>query len=142
MDIIQSEENIKLAFRTIKTNTGSNTCGTDGLTIKDIKNVDIESYVEKVREKLKLYKPDKVRRVYIEKENGDKRPLGIPTIIDRLVQQCIKQVLEPICEARFYQHSYGFRANRSTHHAIARLNYLVNLSHFHYVVDIDIKGFF
>ena len=70
------------------------------------------------------------------------RPLGIPTMEDRLIQQCIKQVLEPICEAKFYKHSYGFRPNRGTHHAIARVNFLAYKSKLQYVVDIDIKGFF
>lgn len=142
MKIISSEDNIKLAFRSIKTNTGSNTCGTDGLTISDIKDTEIGKYIETIKNKLNYYEPDSVKRVYIEKENGDKRPLGIPTITDRLIQQCIKQVLEPICEAKFYKHSYGFRPNRSTSHAIARLNFLVNLCDMKYVVDIDIKGFF
>ena len=61
---------------------------------------------------------------------------------DRIIQQCIKQVLEPICEAKFHKHSYGFRPNRSTNHAIARCMSLINLNKLHYVVDIDIKGFF
>ena len=61
---------------------------------------------------------------------------------DRIIQQAFKQVLEPICEAQFYNHSYGFRPLRSTHHAIARVNSLINRSGLHYVVDVDIKGFF
>lgn len=63
-------------------------------------------------------------------------------MLDRLIQQMFKQVLEPICEARFYKHSYGFRPLRTTHQAIARMNYLINISNYHYCVDIDIKGFF
>ena len=70
------------------------------------------------------------------------RPFGIPCILDRIIQQCFKQVLEPIAEAHFYNHSYGFRPLRSTHHAMARVQFLVNQSKLHYVVDIDIKGFF
>lgn len=70
------------------------------------------------------------------------RPLGIPCMDDRIIQQCIIQVLEPICEARFHAHSYGFRPNRSASHAIARAQSLMNVSKLHYVVDVDIKGFF
>lgn len=142
MRIISSENNIRLAFRTIKSNTGSQTAGTDKLTINEIKNQSLESYIEAVQEKLKFYKPDTVRRVHIPKANGKTRPLGIPTMIDRLVQQCIKQVLEPICEAKFHPHSYGFRPNRSTKHAISRMMSLINIGKFYYTVDIDIKGFF
>ncbi|MFI2959691.1 group II intron reverse transcriptase/maturase [Priestia sp. JSM ZJ58] len=143
MDVIQLDNNIKLAFRMIKSNTGSKTAGTDGLTIQNIKENNIDEYVEQVRNKLNNFSPDEVRRVHIPKENSkEKRPLGIPTMIDRLIQQSIKQVLEPICEAKFHPHSYGFRPNRSTNHALVRMSSLVNVGHFYHVVDIDIKGFF
>ncbi|WP_425204080.1 group II intron reverse transcriptase/maturase [Priestia megaterium] len=143
MDVIQSDNNIKLAFRIIKSNTGSKTAGTDGLTIQNIKENNIDEYVQQVRNKLNNFSPDEVRRVHIPKENSkEKRPLGIPTMIDRLIQQSIKQVLEPICEAKFHPHSYGFRPNRSTNHALVRMSSLVNVGHFYHVVDIDIKGFF
>lgn len=143
MDVIQSDNNIKLAFRMIKSNTGSKTAGTDGLTIQNIKENNINEYVQQVRNKLSNFSPDEVRRVHIPKENSkEKRPLGIPTMIDRLIQQSIKQVLEPICEAKFHPHSYGFRPNRNTNHALVRMSSLVNVGHFYHVVDIDIKGFF
>lgn len=83
-----------------------------------------------------------VRRVEIEKLGGGLRPLGIPTIEDRMVQQCIKQVLEPIAEAKFYHGSYGFRPDRSAENALAKVIRLINLNKLHYAVDIDIKGFF
>ena len=83
-----------------------------------------------------------VRRVEIEKLGGGLRPLGIPTIYDRMVQQCIKQVLEPIAEAKFYHGSYGFRPDRSAENAIAKVMQLININKLHYAVDIDIKGFF
>ncbi|CQR48230.1 Group II intron-encoded protein LtrA [Paraliobacillus sp. PM-2] len=141
-DIITSRENILLSYRTVKSNKGSNTSGTDGKTIKDIQKLSDDELVEEVRSKLKHYHPKKVRRKLIEKENGKSRPLGIPCIIDRIIQQCFRQVLEPIADARFYKHSYGFRPLRSTHHAMARVQFLINKSSLHYVVDIDIRGFF
>lgn len=141
-DIITSRNNILLAYRTIKSNKGSKTPGTDGKTIVDIEKQSENELVEEIQSKLKNYRPKKVRRKLIEKDNGKMRPLGIPCILDRIIQQCFKQVLEPIAEAHFYNHNYGFRPLRSTHHAMARIQFLVNRSKLHYVVDIDIKGFF
>ncbi|WP_337995200.1 reverse transcriptase domain-containing protein [Paenibacillus qinlingensis] len=69
------------------------------------------------------------------------RPLGIPCILDRIIQRCFKQVLEPIAEAQFYKHSYGFRPIRSTHHAMARVRFLINQASMQFVVDIDILVF-
>ncbi|QFG01154.1 group II intron reverse transcriptase/maturase [Psychrobacillus glaciei] len=141
-DIITSRNNILLAYRIIKSNKGSKTPGTDGKTIVDIEKRSENELVEEIQSKLKNYRPMKVRRKLIEKDNGKIRPLGIPCILDRIIQQCFKQVLEPIAEANFYNHSYGFRPLRSTHHAMARIQFLVNQSKLHYVVDVDIKGFF
>lgn len=141
-DVIISRENILLAYRTIKSNKGSGTPGTDKNTINDIKTWSEEKLLMKVRRQLENYRPKKVRRKWIDKGNGKYRPLGIPCILDRIIQQGFKQVLEPIAEARFYNHSYGFRPLRSAHHAMARVQQLINLSHFHFVVDVDIKGFF
>lgn len=143
LEIIGSEQNICLAYRNIKTNGGSKTAGTDGLTIDNIKHLHDEDIIVEVRKSLDNYQPKSVRRVFIPKSGSDKmRPLGIPCIWDRLVQQCILQVLEPVCEPKFHNHSYGFRANRSTHHAIGRVTSLINISKYHYCVDVDIKGFF
>ena len=142
MEIINSEENIRLAYRNIKRNSGSNTAGTDNRTIKDIETMTVDEYVALVRRKLSWYKPKPVKRVEIPKPNGKIRPLGIPTIIDRLVQQCILQVLEPICEAKFYERSNGFRPDRSAEHAIAQCYKMIQVQNLHFVVDIDIKGFF
>ncbi len=142
LEIISCEENIRLAYRNIKKNGGSNTAGTDKLTIKDIEKMSTESYVKAVQRKLMWYKPKPVRRVEIPKPNGKMRPLGIPTIIDRLVQQCILQVLEPICEAKFFERSNGFRPNRSAEQAIAQCYKMIQLQNLHFVVDVDIKGFF
>ncbi len=142
MEIISCEENIRLAYRNIKKNGGSNTAGTDGRTIKDIENMSVESYVRAVQRKLMWYKPKPVRRVEIPKPNGKMRPLGIPTIVDRLVQQCVLQVMEPICEAKFFERSNGFRPNRSAEHAVAQCYKMVQLQNLHFVVDVDIKSFF
>ncbi len=141
-DIITSRNNILLAYRIIKSNKGSKTPGTDGKTILDIEKYTENNLIEEIQKQLKNYRPKKVRRKLIEKDNGKMRPLGIPCILDRIIQQCFKQVLEPIAEAHFFNHSYGFRPLRSTHHAMARIQYLANQSQLHYVVDIDIKGFF
>ena len=141
-DKIVEESNILLAYRNIKANTGSKTEGTDGLTIKDIAGMTNQQVITMVKKRLKNYIPQSVRRVEILKDNGQKRPLGIPTMFDRLLQQCILQILEPICEAKFHNHSYGFRPNRSTEHAKAAMCRMINLQHLHFVVDIDIKGFY
>lgn len=141
-DIITSRENILLSYRTIKSNKGSKTPGTDGKTIIDIEKLSENELVTEIQNKLKNYRPKKVRRKLIEKDNGKLRPLGIPCILDRIIQQSFKQVLEPIVEAQLYNHSYGFRPLRSTHHAMARVQFLINQASLHYVVDIDIKGFF
>lgn len=142
MELIRKEENILLAYRNIKKNKGSHTKGVDGKTITYLSGLHPGELVTMVRNKLDNYFPQRVRRVEIPKLDGRTRPLGIPTIKDRLVQQCILQVLEPVCEAKFFKHSYGFRPLRSAKHAIARAYFLAQVAHLHYVVDIDIKGFF
>ncbi|OPJ60672.1 group II intron reverse transcriptase/maturase [Clostridium oryzae] len=142
LNLICDANNILEAYRNIKNNKGSTTIGVNSKTIKDIGEKQSEIIINYVRNRLENFKPHKVRRVEIPKPNGKTRPLGIPTIEDRLIQQSIKQILEPICEAKFHKHSYGFRPNRSTHHAITRAMYLVHINKLHYVVDIDIKGFF
>lgn len=142
MELISSEENIRLAYRNIKRNAGSTTGGADGKTIKDIEKISAERIVEVVQNKFRFYKSKPVRRKEIPKPNGKTRPLGIPTIIDRLVQQCILQVLEPICEAKFHERNNGFRPNRSAEHALAQCYRMIQIQHLHFVVDIDIQGFF
>ena len=142
IDLITSDENIKLAYRTIKRNKGSNTAGVDKRTIKHLAKLSEEKFVSLIKRQFTWYKARPVRRVEIPKPNGKLRPLGIPTIVDRIVQQCILQVLEPICEARFNDNSSGFRPNRGTKNAIAQCNRLMQVCHLHFVVDIDIQGFF
>ena len=144
VELIALPENIRLAYRNIKANSGSRTAGTDGRTIKDLEKMSDSKLVALVQRKLNWYEPQSVRRVEIPKGNDPKkkRPLGIPTILDRLIQQCVLQILEPICEAKFHEHSYGFRPNRSQEHAIALVYKNIQCSHYYYVVDVDIKGFF
>lgn len=142
LSIITSEENIKLAYRNIKKNHGSKTAGTDGKTIQDLEKWQTETLINHIRKKLEYYEPQAIRRVEIPKPNGKKRPLGIPTIMDRFIQQCIYQILEPIAEAKFHERSNGFRPNRSTEHAIAQVYKMVQTQQLYYIVDIDIKAFF
>lgn len=144
VEIIALPENIRLAYRNIKANHGSKTAGTDGRTIKDLERLPDEKLVALVQRKLDWYQPQSVRRVEIPKGNDPAkvRLLGIPTILDRLIQQCVLQILEPICEAKFHEHSYGFRPNRCQEHAIALVYKNIQVSHCYFVVDIDIKGFF
>ncbi len=141
-EIISSEENIKLAYRNLKKNSGSTTPGVDRKTIKDLSVLPENILIKQVQSKLKWYEPQAVRRVEIPKGDGKMRPLGIPTIMDRLIQQCVLQVLEPICEAKFHDRSNGFRPNRGAENALAQVEKLIQVSNNHIVVDIDIKGFF
>lgn len=142
MSLIISKDNIKLAYRNVKRNKGSSTPGIDKIDINYFADWDENYFIEYFQNKFRNYNPKGVKRVLIPKPNGDKRPLGIPCMEDRIIQQCIKQVMEPICEAKFHKHSYGFRPNRSCNNAIARCYSLINKAHLHYVVDVDIKGFF
>lgn len=146
MDLILSRDNILLAYRNIKANGGSYTAGTDNRNISDIGCLPPETVVEKVRfivtGSQHGYRPKPVRRKDIPKPNGKTRPLGIPCIWDRLIQQCIKQVMEPICEAKFSDNSYGFRPNRSVEHAMQKTYTMLQRMNLHYVIEFDIKGFF
>jgi len=144
MDLITSRNNILLAYRNIKGNKGSRTSGIDKLNILYVNEQDTEKLVEMIQAKFNNYQPQRVRRVEIPKndDSGKTRPLGIPTITDRLMQQCMLQILEPICEARFSDNSYGFRPNRSCENAIANAMYCMQRKNMHYCVDIDIRGFF
>lgn len=141
-ELVIDERNIRLAYRNIKRNQGSFTAGTNNKIISDIAIKNDNEIIDIIRKRLENYKPSKIRRTERPKPDGSKRPLGIATIEDRLIQQCIKQILEPIVEAKFHRHSYGFRPNRSVSHAMARVTQLININKLHYVVNIDIKSFF
>lgn len=142
MALITSTSNIQLAVRHMKSNKGSKTKGTNDTVMQDILDQPLEEIVKYIRGRFNPYQPQSIRRVYIPKANGKERPLGIPTIEERLLQQCILQVLEPIAEAKFISHSYGFRPNRSVHDAQYRVFELTNKTEKYFVVDMDIKGFF
>lgn len=142
VELIQRPENIMLAYRNLRKNSGSKTAGVDKKTISDLNKWSDKKLVNHVQRKLDWYVPSAVRRVEIPKDNGKKRPLGIPTIMDRLIQQCILQVLEPICEAKFFKRSNGFRPTHSAENAIAQAERMIQNIGCYYVIDIDIHGFF
>lgn len=142
MPIIASESNTRLAYRNIKNNGGSLTSGVDKKTIKCVKDMKLKDFIKLIQNKMKNYQPQKIRRVEIPKSNGKTRPLGIPTIIDRIVQQCILQVLEPIMEAKFHTNSNGFRPHKSCESAVAQFISYIYRNKCYYVIDFDIKGFF
>ena len=141
-ELICSPENILLAFRNIKKNSGSKTAGVDKKTITHLQQWENAQLIAYIQKRLSNYIPQPVRRVEIPKGNGKTRTLGIPTIMDRLIQQCILQVVEPICEAKFFKRSNGFRPNRSAEHAISQSYKFIQGQNLHFVVDIDVKGFF
>ena len=132
-------DNYEKAINNIKKN-GEKAPGIDKITLKEF--LTKENPYQTILNRLNSFKPNGIRRVEIPKDNGTTRPLGIPTIEDKIIQMMLKNVLEPLCEKKFYKHSYGFRPNRKVEHAIARNNYLINQGKLHFCVDIDIKGFF
>ena len=143
MELVAADENILLAYRNINKNKGSKTAGTDGKTVRYLSKFTNTALIHYIKRRLEQYQPQPVRRVEIPKgDTGKTRPLGIPTIADRLIQQCFLQILEPICEAKFHERSNGFRPNRSAEHALAQCYAMIQKRGLHYVVDIDIKGFF
>ena len=117
---ILSRENMLEAYNQVKANKGS--AGIDGITVEEIDNY-LRQYWRPTKELIKQrkYKPQPVLRVEIPKPNGGVRQLGIPTVMDRLVQQAIVQIISPLCEPHFSETSYGFRPNRSCEKAIIKL---------------------
>lgn len=143
LEIIASEANIITSIHKIKANKGSHTAGIDDKEIDDYLNKGFDEVIEIVRAKLYNYNPGMVRRVWIPKPGkSEKRPLGIPTIIDRIIQECVRNIIEPIAEAQFFEHSYGFRPMRSADMAIARIKHINFHAKCYWVVEGDIKGFF
>lgn len=118
-----------------------------GIDDKKIENYSKEEIEQEITNtvtdmKAKKYKPKPVKRVWIEKLNGKLRPLGIPTIIDKVVQQGIKKLLEAIYEPHFMKFSYGFRPNHNCHQALKAVYLMVMTKPINWIIDIDIKGFF
>ncbi len=143
MEIISSKPTIISAIHKIKSNEGAMTAGIDEITIRIYLEQSYDKTITDIQNSLSQYKANKVCRVWIPKPGKQElRPLGIPTIIDRIIQECIRIVIEPICEGRFFQHSYGFRPMRSTHHALERLTNIVHSTGYIWVVEGDIKKFF
>jgi len=137
---------LRVAHHAVNTNQGRETAGVDGESMSNF-NGNLESNLEGLREQLKArtFEPLPVRRVYIPKANGKKRPLGIAGIRDRIVQEALRMILEPIWEADFSLRSYGFRPNRSTYDAIAYLNsQLTGISGagYQWVIEGDIASYF
>ena len=140
MDVILSKENIEMAVTAVKRNKGA--AGIDKMQVGELdeylaKNLD--NIVRQIQNK--VYKPQPVRRVYIPKPNGKQRPLGIPTVVDRVIQQAVSQVLMKEYDPYFSKYSYGFRPNRSAHMAIEQVLEYLN-DGCEWVVDFDIEKYF
>ena len=140
MQRILERENLFRALAQVKSNKGAP--GVDGMTVEQLSDY-LKTQWLSIRQQLieGSYKPQPVRRVFIPKPGGKTRPLGIPTVLDRLIQQAISQVLGEIWEPRFHKHSYGFRPNKSAHQALRQMQSDAQAKK-GVVVDIDLKSFF
>lgn len=141
-DKICREDVLQRAYTLVRLNRGAS--GIDAITFEQVeKEIGLDSFLDGIREQLvaKRYKPQPVRRVYIPKADGKKRPLGIPVIADRVVQAAAKIVLEPLFEADFKEFSYGFRPQKSAHQALREIYKWLNFG-CRYVIDADIKSYF
>ena len=140
LEEILSRDNMLLAYKRVKSNKGAS--GIDGVSVDEIDEYIKAHWVE-IREKIRKrkYQPQPVRRVEIPKPNGGVRNLGIPTVIDRIIEQAIAQVLTPIAEPHFSENSYGFRPKRRAQQAVIKLLEYLN-DGYEYIVDIDLEKFF
>ena len=140
LEKVLDDKNLLKACDQVYKNKGAS--GVDGITV-DMLYPYLYEHKEEIKEQIRnrKYKPSPVRRVYIPKDNGDKRGLGIPTVIDRVIQQAIVQVLSPIYEKQFSETSYGFRPGRSCEMAIIKLLEYFN-DGYTWIVDIDLQKFF
>lgn len=140
LEQILAKENLNKAYKKVYQNKG--VAGVDGITVEEVADY-IKENKDRIAGKIRKrqYKPQAVKRVQIPKENGQKRNLGIPTVMDRIIQQAIVQVLTPIFEEQFHENSYGFRPGRSCEKAIIKvLEYLNN--GYDWIVDIDLEKYF
>ena len=140
MEQILSSDNLNAAYLEVVRNKGA--AGVDGMTVEELGEYLSENG-ENIREQLRTrkYKPQPVRRVEIPKEGGGVRKLGVPTVVDRFIQQAVAQVLTPIFEEQFHEHSYGFRPNRCAQQAVLKALEMMNDGH-NWIVDIDLAKFF
>ena len=139
-DRIFRSDILRQAWEEVRRNGGS--AGQDGVTIEDVEREGVEQFLGQIEQDLKAgtYRPKPVLRVYIPKTDGRQRPLGIPTVRDRVVQQACKVVIEPIFEANFRDNSYGFRPKRSAQQAVTVVKKALITGW--WVVDVDIQGYF
>ena len=137
---ILSRENMNQAYQKVKANKGA--AGIDEVTVEEL-NKYIKANWVSIKEQIvsRTYRPQPVKRVRIPKAGGGTRDLGIPTVMDRVIQQAMVQILSPMCEKYFSEYSYGFRPNRSCEMAIMRLLEYFNDGYV-WVVDIDLEKFF
>lgn len=140
LDVILAKENLNKAYLQVFRNKGA--AGIDGVTVEELRDY-LKEHKEEILWKIRnrKYKPQPVRRVQIPKENGKKRNLGIPTVVDRVIQQAMVQVLSPIYEKQFSNSSYGFRPKRSCEMAVIRALELMNEG-YDWIVDLDLEKFF
>jgi group II intron reverse transcriptase/maturase len=140
LERILERDNLNQAYKRVKANKGAG--GVDKMEVGDLLPY-LTEHGEAIKQSIKegKYKPNPVRRVEIPKDDGKKRPLGIPTVVDRVIQQAIAQVLSPIFERQFSDNSFGFRPNRSCHGAIKRSQENID-DGYKYVVDMDLEKFF
>ena len=140
MEQVVAETNLRAAWRRVKQNKGAP--GIDGVTVEQLDALLNEQW-GRLREELLAgtYRPQPVRRVEIPKPQGGMRLLGIPTVVDRLIQQALLQVLTPVFDPGFSEHSYGFRPGRSAHQAIEAAREHIE-GGYAWVVDLDIEKFF
>ena len=140
MEKILERENLMQAYKKVKAKQGAS--GIDGIGMEEIRDYLIENW-ESIRERIRKrkYKPQPVLRVEIPKPNGGVRNLGIPTVVDRIIEQAIVQVITPIVEPYFSEYSYGFRPGRRAQQAIIKLLEYLN-DGYTYIVDIDLEKFF